>query len=249
MKRLGIIGVKLGHSFSKQYFEAKFSNENIEGYSYDVFPMPSLDNFREWLNVNKDITGLSVTIPYKISIIPFLDELDNGAKAIGAVNTIKIINTGGRQILKGYNTDVYGFSESLKKYLQPHHRAALVLGTGGASKAVGYALEKSGIPYQKVSRFKAGDVLTYNDLNEEIIKINTLLINTTPLGMYPDVIGFPQIPYDAISPSHLVFDLIYNPPETMLLKKALAQGAIALNGLEMLHLQAEKAWEIWRDSY
>ncbi len=245
MKQLGLMGNKLGHSFSKQYFEEKFRKENIEGYSYDVFPIASLEHFRDWISENKNIIGLSVTIPHKINIIQYLDELDEEAKAIGAVNTIKVTNKSGKAFLKGYNTDVFGFTESLKKHLLPHHHNALILGTGGASKACGYGLEKLEISYQKVSRNKAKGVLTYNDLSEEIIRDNTIIVNTTPLGMFPDIESCPDIPYSGIGQNHLIFDLIYNPGETLFLKKASANGAFVINGLEMLHLQAEKAWGIW----
>jgi len=245
MKQLGLIGYKLGHSFSKQYFEEKFKKENIEGYRYDVFPMESLEHFRDWISGNKNVVGLSVTIPHKINIIQYLDELDEEAEAIGAVNTIKITNKEGKAFLKGYNTDVYGFSESLKKHLLPRHHSALILGTGGASKACGYELNKLGISYQKVSRNKTDGVLAYNDLNEEIIKSHTVIVNTTPLGMFPDIESCPDIPYSGITLNHLIFDLIYNPPETLFMRKAADQGAFVLNGLEMLHMQAEKAWEIW----
>ena len=249
MKKLGIIGFPLAHSFSKRYFEEKFRNENIEGYTHDAYPMATFEKFSEWIRANPGIIGLNVTIHHKINIIPYLDELDTEASAVGAVNTIKITNTNGKPFLKGYNTDVFGFTESLKKHLLPHHQSALILGTGGASRAVAYSLDKLGIPFQKVSRHKAEGFLTYEELDEEIMKANPIIINTTPLGMAPDTEGNPDIPYHAISAKHLVFDLIYNPSETLFMKKAAAKGATVLNGLEMFHLQAEKSWVIWAGSY
>ncbi|MBK6276450.1 MAG: shikimate dehydrogenase [Saprospirales bacterium] len=241
MKQFGLIGYPLSHSFSKGYFAEKFAKENIVDCKYDVFPLEKIEDFVELCNDKKNLIGLNVTIPYKEKIIPFLDELDETAANIGAVNTIKFSN--GKEI--GYNSDAYGFEMSLKPLLKQHHTKALILGTGGASKAVEYVLRKLGISFQYVSRNKNEKAISYEELNEAIIQHSKLIINTTPIGMYPNIDTAPDIPYNFITDKHLLYDLIYNPEETLFLKKGKEKGAQTKNGLEMLYLQAERSWEIW----
>ncbi len=243
IKQFGLIGYPLSHSFSKGYFANKFRQETITDCAYDVFPLEKIEDFELLCNKHKNLLGLNVTIPYKQSIIPFLDELHEEAKAIGAVNTIKFIN--GKKI--GYNSDCYGFEMSLKPLLKPHHTSALILGTGGASKAVEYVLKKLGIQFQYVSRNKNDKAISYDDVNSFIMHHSTLIINTSPLGMYPNIESAPEIPYDAITDQHLLYDLVYNPEETLFLKRGKEHGAQTKNGLEMLHLQANRSWEIWNN--
>lgn len=217
----------------------------LKDYAYENYPLRKIHEMEELINLHHDLFGLNVTIPYKESIIPFLDDLDQEARNIGAVNTVRILRKNERVHTIGYNTDVYGFHMSLKPFLLNTHHRALVLGTGGAAKAVKYVLKKMGISVVSVSRYAGKAELTYDQLNEAIIRSHPLIINTTPLGMHPDSDSFPPIPYQAIGPDHLLFDLIYNPEETLFLKKGKEQGAVILNGHTMLKLQAEKAWEIW----
>jgi shikimate dehydrogenase len=236
----GLIGYPLTHSFSPAYFQAKFAQLGVDA-AYKAFPLKIIDELPHLLAAHADLRGLNVTIPYKQAVIPYLRELDETAAKTGAVNCIAI--TGGK--LKGYNTDVTGFLLSLRPLLRHCHRHALVLGTGGAFRAVTYVLDQLGISWQLVSRNKAFGALTYEDVTPAIIKAHTLIINTTPLGMYPDVDAAPSIPYEALTSQHLLYDLIYNPPETRFLSLGKAQGATIKNGLEMLHLQADASWEIW----
>jgi shikimate dehydrogenase len=242
MQRLfSLIGYPLSHSFSKEYFTEKFKKEGIIDSSYELYPLAHITQFPELLATQPELVGLNVTIPYKEAVIPFLDELEEEAKSIGAVNTITIRN--GKT--KGYNTDAYGFEMSFKKHLQPHHQKALVLGTGGASKAVLYVLRKLNIPFLLVSRNTAVDRISYGDITPELLSEYSIIINTSPLGMYPATEACPALPYSALSPDHYLYDLIYNPSVTTFLQKGKEAGATTVNGLEMLHLQAEKAWEIW----
>lgn len=241
MKQYGLIGYPLSHSFSKGYFAEKFLKENITDANYDVFPLEKIEDFTALYQNKENLIGLNVTIPYKQQVIPFLDELDETSANIGAVNTVKF--TQGKRI--GYNTDAYGFEMSLKPMLQSHHTNALILGTGGASKAVEYVLKKLGISFQYVSRNKSDNTISYEQLDEFIIHNSKLIINCTPIGMYPNVDVAPNIPYNAISEKHLLYDLVYNPEETLFLKKGKEKGAQTKNGLEMLYLQAERSWEIW----
>jgi shikimate dehydrogenase len=246
MKEYGLIGFPLSHSFSGKYFANKFKSEGIDDCVYHLFPLESLDRFPELLATHPDLWGLNVTIPYKEKIIPYLDSTEDSISAIGAVNTIKIIRNRGQLVLKGYNTDVYGFGESLKPFLKDHHQNALILGTGGASKAVLFVLEQLGIGMLSVSRTpRVKGQVSYEMLTRETLKKCTLIINTSPLGMYPDAGSCPAIPYEYITKDHILFDLVYNPEETLFMKQGKAMGATVLNGLKMLHLQAEKSWEIW----
>jgi len=243
MKQFGLIGYPLSHSFSKKYFTEKFDKLGLTDHQYELFPLENIDNFPKLIEDNPNLVGLNVTIPHKQSIIPFLDELDETAKAIGAVNTI-VVREGK---LIGYNTDVTGFSQSLKPLLHPHHERALILGTGGAAKAVAYVLKGLGIQYYFVSRERKDlpNSLTYDDLNEAVFNACKLVINTTPLGMYPNIDDAPNIPYEYFTTQHLAYDLVYNPTETTFMKRAAAQDAHTVNGLNMLYSQAEAAWKIW----
>lgn len=240
MKLFGLIGKNIDYSFSRTYFSKKFEQEKLNCV-YKNFDLQSIDKFLSIFETNT-ISGLNVTIPYKEVIIPFLDELDEEAKAIGAVNTVKIEN----DKLIGYNTDHHGFSKSIQPHLNKTHKRALILGTGGASKAIAYALECLGIEFRFVSRKNHNkEIYKYEDLHTQDIKEHTIIINSTPLGTYPNTEDCPNIPYGELSENHLVYDLIYNPMETKFLKYGKKAGAKTINGLEMLHLQAEKSWEIW----
>jgi len=243
MKVYGLIGYRLSHSFSKKYFSEKFKKENITGCVYENFPLESIQEFPKLLKETAGINGCNITIPYKEEVIVYLDELDVAAKEIGAVNVVKILPDGR---LKGYNSDYYGFKTSLEKFipLQKKH-SALILGTGGAAKAVAVVLKDLSIPFQYVSRNKIENGTIYNDLNEKIIKEHTIIINTSPLGMYPDVETYPAIPYQFLTDEHYLYDLVYNPEVTAFMQKGKAFGAHVENGLGMLIGQAEKAWEIW----
>ena len=239
--RFGLLGKNISYSFSKGYFSSKFSELGLENYSYENFDIEDISGFTNIFQNTKNISGLNVTIPYKEAIIPYLNELAPSAKAIGAVNTIKICPSGP----KGYNTDAYGFQKSLEPYLKDHHKKALILGTGGASKAVAYVLKVLNIDYTFVSRTGKNNWFTYESLNQEIIEKYSLIINCSPLGTYPNISEKPNIPYTYINKDHLLFDLIYNPEKTAFLAHGEAKGATIVNGLRMLELQAEKAWEIW----
>ena len=241
-KRYGLLGRNINYSFSKGYFTEKFQTENLEGCTYENFDIPEITAFPEIIKTNSDIKGMNVTIPYKEVVIPFLDKLSKKATKIGAVNTIKVSKKGK---LKGYNTDYYGFMESLRPLLQDHHKNALILGTGGASKGVAFALDELGISYTFVSREAKGKVITYDQINATTFVNYQIIINSSPVGTSPNTEAFPLIPYEYFTENHIAYDLIYNPAETQFLKKAKAQGAQTKNGLDMLIFQAEKAWEIW----
>ncbi len=244
MHQLGLIGYPLTHSFSKKYFSEKFEEEGIPDFHYELYPIEDITELPNLLN-NPTIKGLNVTIPYKQAVMPYLDEIDEAAAEVGAVNTI--LKKNGK--VKGYNSDIYGFEVSLVNFLHTTppitELKALILGTGGAAKAVKYVLEKLGIYYQFVSRKKKKDCLTYESLTAAKLKDYQLVINTTPLGMSPNYETCPDLPYEATSDQHYFYDLVYNPAETLFLKKGAQQGASTKNGLEMLILQAEKSWRIW----
>lgn len=247
MKNYGLIGYPLGHSFSESYFKDKFTREGISDTTYENFPISTIDEFPGLIKNLPFLYGLNVTIPYKKAVIRYLDHIDKEAEEAGAVNVIKIIRQTGNVILKGYNTDIYGFRESLKNYISVNVRKALVLGTGGSSAAVTYVLRRLNIDFIYVSRSEGKNSVRYSDLNEEIIASHLLIINTTPLGMYPDTDQKPPVPYNALTKHHILFDLIYNPPETLFLREGRKAGCVTVNGLEMLKLQADKSWEIWND--
>lgn len=240
MRHFGLIGYPLSHSFSKRYFSEKFQKEHIADCVYENYPLPSIRLFPQLIE-KEHVVGLNVTIPHKESVIPYLDYLDPAAEKVAAVNCIHFKD----KKSTGFNTDIIGFRHSLKPVLQAHHRHALILGTGGASKAVAFVLSDLNISFQYVSRHKKENHFTYADLNEDIIRRHTLIINTTPLGTSPDVNKCPDIPYRFLSNEHLLYDLIYNPPETLFLQKGKERGAVIKNGYGMLQLQAEASWEIW----
>ncbi|MCB9361577.1 MAG: shikimate dehydrogenase [Flavobacteriales bacterium] len=242
MNLYGLIGHPLSHSFSKKYFTEKFEKEDITNSSYELFDIDAVEKVKSILELNTNLKGLNVTIPYKKSIIPFLTELSTEAKEIGAVNTIKIE---GNKLI-GHNTDYFGFKQSLKPFIEINHERALILGTGGASKAVAYALNSININCLFVSRNPKNDnEISYDDINEYVIKHHQIIVNTTPIGTFPNIDERPNLDYNLITPSHLLYDLVYNPSETVFLKEGKEHGAITLNGYQMLQLQAEKAWEIW----
>lgn len=240
MKQYGLIGKTLDHSFSKSYFENKFITEHLQNASYSNFPLQSIEEFKSLIK-KKTFSGLNITIPYKTSIIPFLDELSEEAKSIGAVNTIYFKN----KKLIGYNTDYIGFIKAIKPFLKNKMEKALILGTGGASKAVVFALKKIGIKCLCVSRLPNKYQLSYNEINNLVLKYHLLIVNTTPLGTYPNINECPNIPYKYVTEKHLLVDLVYNPEETLFLKKGRKNLASILNGKSMLIHQAEEAWKIW----
>jgi shikimate dehydrogenase len=241
--KYGLIGKNISYSFSRNYFLEKFQKLGLHQCMYFNFDIPEIEEFPFILyHKEHEFRGLNVTIPYKESVMKYLDEIDDDAKNIGAVNTIKITDD---NKLIGFNTDVYGFTESIKPLLQQHHKKALILGTGGASKAVAFALQKLAVKYKFVSRNITEDKFLYSLLNEEIMHDFLVIINCSPVGTFPNIDEAPNIPYQFITNRHLLFDLIYNPKETKFLKEGRTAGAVIKNGNEMLRLQAEKSWEIW----
>lgn len=259
MKHYGLIGYPLSHSFSKKYFTEKFEKEKITDSEYHLFPIGHINEFRALLNANPHLCGLNVTIPYKLAVLKYLDWVEGDAKKTGAVNCIRIsaespveaafsgeVGIKGHNFrLEGFNTDIYGFQKSLTHLLKNQHDQALVLGDGGAARAVKYVLESLGINFKVVTRKPFPGNLLFSDLQPHHVKQHTLIINTTPLGMVPDIDECPPIPYEALTEEHLLYDLIYNPEKTLFLKKGEDHGAVIKNGYEMLVLQAEKSWEIW----
>lgn len=246
MKKFGLIGFPLSHSFSKKYYDAKIERLQLADIGYDLYPIPAITEFPGLIESDPLLMGINVTIPYKIAVMDYLDHLSPEAEAIAAVNCIRIERTKGRKpILTGYNTDVHGFSESLKPLLRTQHTTALILGNGGAAKAVAFALGQLGIDYVIVSRSPKEGQLTYTQLDATIVGNHALIINTTPLGTYPNVNDCPAIPYQLLDERHLLYDLVYNPSETEFLNRGKARGATIKNGLEMLELQAERNWDLW----
>lgn len=245
MKRYGLLGYPLTHSFSKRFFTEKFETENIDA-SYENFEIDSIDKFSDVVKNNPDVIGFNVTIPYKEQVIQFLNELNDSAQQIGAVNTIKVKRSGDDVYLKGFNTDTFGFETALRPLLTEYHSKALILGTGGASKALKYVLENLGIEYisASIEELKENEI-PYEDIDKQMMKERYLIINATPLGTYPKVDTFPAIPYEFITRKHLLFDLVYNPEVTQFLAKGLERGATIKNGYEMLLNQAKKSYEIW----
>lgn len=240
--KFGLLGKDIDYSFSRGYFTKKFNDENLP-YSYVNFDLKDISEFEDIFKTSENLKGLNVTIPYKETIIPYLDKLNKRAKEIGAVNTIKISKKGK---LTGYNTDYYGFKKSLEPHLKEHHKRALILGTGGASKAIAYALKKLKIDYNFVSRTKQNSAkFSYADLNDTIIASHQILINCTPIGTFPNINAYPDIPYNGISNNHILYDLIYNPAETKFLNFGAIKEATIINGEKMLELQAEKSWVVW----
>ena len=245
MNLYGLIGYPLGHSFSKQYFTEKFAREGLSDCRFEAFPISSIDQFTALIKEHKSLKGLSVTIPYKEQVLDFVTELSDEVKYIGATNSIKIIG----EKLIAYNTDIIGFEQSFCKGLQDHHKKALVLGTGGASKAVQYVLKKLAIDFLVVTRnehLKAGQI-NYSMIDERIMNEYFIIINCTPIGMSPKENDCPEIPYEYIQPNHYLYDLVYKPKKTQFLQKGEQKGAIIQNGYEMLLIQAEASWKIWND--
>lgn len=241
--KFGLIGKNIHYSFSKLHFAEKFKTEGLSRYSYDNYDLKHIEDLKTLLIQTSNLKGLNVTIPYKERVIPFLDKLSKKAKKIGAVNTIRISKKGK---LKGYNTDWIGFYKSIKPLLQPHHKNALILGSGGASKAVKFALKELGVKTSFVSRNKkAKNTLNYEDLDEEAFAKYTIVINCTPMGTFPNVNDCPKLRYELFTDKHIAYDLIYNPDETTFLSKAKEQGAVIKNGYAMLVYQADEAWKIW----
>ncbi|MBD1397984.1 shikimate dehydrogenase [Pontibacter sp. JH31] len=244
MRRFGLIGQKLGHSFSKRYFTEKFETEGIANARYELYELPEITAFPALLAREPELVGLNVTVPYKEAVIPYLDALDESAAQIGAVNTICV--SGGK--LKGYNTDFIGFRDTLQQFYPIEELSkALVLGTGGAAKAVWAALSSLGIGYTCVSRNPSENELAYAAITPEVLQAYPLIINTTPLGMAPDIERAPAIPYEALTEGHFLYDLVYNPEETLFLSKGRVAGARTINGMPMLYAQAEASWEIWNN--
>lgn len=240
----GLIGFPLGHSFSQDYFNKMFESENIDA-RYINFELQDIGELMEVIAQYPNLRGLNVTIPYKEQVIPYMDEMDENAAKIGAVNVIKFIGSGASLKFKGYNSDVIGFTDSIAPLLNDNRKKALILGTGGAAKAVYCGLTTLGIKSTYVSRSSRSGVITYSDLTPEVMDEHKVIVNTTPLGMYPHVDECPDIPYDLLTPAHLCYDLLYNPDVTLFMKKAAENGAETKNGLEMLLLQAFAAWQIW----
>ncbi|MBN1115876.1 MAG: shikimate dehydrogenase [Bacteroidales bacterium] len=249
MKKYGLVGYPLGHSFSKTYFTNKFKKEGIVDCEYNNYALESLESLTDLIKEEKDLIGLNVTIPHKQGVLKYLDELDNTAIEVGAVNTIKISRDSNNNIfLKGFNTDVYGFMLPLKDAIKQYHTQALILGTGGAAKAVCWVLKQLGVEYNFVSRKPKNQVdFSYEDLNDELISQYKLIINTSPIGMFPNVDQKPAIPYNAVTGKHILYDLVYNPEVTQFLAEGAKKMATTINGLPMLYNQAEKAWEIWNN--
>ena len=245
MAKYGLLGYPLTHSFSKRFFTEKFEMENLT-HSYENFEIDTIEKFPSIIENNPEVVGLNVTIPYKEQVIPYLDELDEAAKQIGAVNTIRVIRENGKTLLKGYNTDTYGFEKSITPLLKPYHTKALILGTGGASKALKYVLNKLNIDYisASIEELKEKEI-TYAQIDEKLMAERLVIINATPLGTYPKEDTFPAIPYEYLSDKHLLFDLVYNPEVTIFLSYGNKVGAATKNGYDMLLNQALKSWEIW----
>ncbi len=242
MKRLfGLIGYPLSHSFSKRYFSEKFQLEGFPDYEYELYPIPEIGSLPDLLKEHPILEGINVTIPYKEQVIPYLHELSPVVEEIGACNCIRIRN--GK--LTGFNTDVIGFEQTLSRKLMPHHRLALVLGTGGAAKAVHYVLRQKSISFLQIGRTQRGEILDYSAVTPELLSKHTLIINTTPMGMYPHVDEAPDLPYESLTPEHYLYDLVYNPDKTLFLQKGEEQGAAIENGADMLVIQADASWDIW----
>ena len=244
MRQFGLIGFPLSHSFSKGYFANKFLTENIVDAGYENYPIESIDLFKALWVSNPALQGLNVTIPYKKAVIPYLQFPSTVVESIQACNCIRLYEGA----LYGYNTDVIGFEQSLMPFLKPHHQKALILGTGGAAAAVEWVLKKLGIAYQLVSRTESEGCITYNALNSDVIASHKLLINTSPIGMYPNVDEAPNLPYEAVTAQHHLYDLVYNPTQTKFLELGSKQGATIQNGLEMLHIQANASWALWNSA-
>lgn len=247
MDKYGLIGYPLGHSFSISYFNQKFQDENIDAV-YENYEIPSIDALPEVLSSNPELKGINVTIPYKEKVLPFLDSISPEARAIGAVNVIRVSHKGNKTLLKGYNSDVIGFTKSIEPMLEKKlHQKALILGTGGASKAIDYGLRNLGLETVFVSRYERPGTIQYQNITPEVVKEYNVIVNCTPLGMYPKTEVCPELPYEAMDNHTILYDLIYNPDETLFMKRGAEYGANVKNGLEMLLLQAFSSWEFWHE--
>ena len=246
MDKYGLIGYPLGHSFWKSYFNEKFENEGINA-EYINFEIPTLDSLPEILASNPELKGLNVTIPYKEKVISYLDSISPEARAIGAVNVIRVDHKGNDTYLKGFNSDVIGFTKSIEPLLERFHKKALILGTGGASKAINFGLKSLGLETVFVSRFERPGTIQYSQITPDIIQEYNVIVNCTPCGMYPHIDECPQLPYEAMTSKNILYDLLYNPDETLFMKKGAQHGATVKNGLEMLLLQAFASWEFWHN--
>ena len=244
MDKYGLIGYPLGHSFSISYFNEKFANEGIDA-KYINFDIPDIKDLTEILDSNPELKGLNVTIPYKQQVLGYLDYISPEARSIGAVNVIRVVHKGKKVFLRGYNSDVIGFTKSIEPLLDPSHKKALILGTGGASKAINYGLKSLGIETLFVSRYERPNTIQYQSITPEMVHEYQVIVNCTPVGMYPHADECPELPYDAMDSHNLLYDLIYNPDETLFMKKGIEHGATVKNGLEMLLLQAFASWEFW----
>lgn len=244
--KYGIIGLPLGHSFSPGFFNEKFQNEGIDAV-YEMYELPQIEALQEVLAANPTLRGFNVTIPYKQQVIEYLDEISEEARAIGAVNVVRITHNGKKTTLKGFNSDVIGFTRSIEPLIEKHHKKALILGTGGSSKAIEYGLRSLGLETIKVSRYEREDTIQYEKITPDVIRDYNVIVNCTPVGMYPHTEECPPLPYEAMDGHTLLYDLIYNPNETLFLKNGREQGAVVKNGLEMLLLQAYASWEMWND--
>ncbi len=244
MDKYGLIGYPLGHSFSISYFNEKFANEGIDA-KYINFDIPDIKDLTEILDSNPELKGLNVTIPYKQQVLGYLDYISPEARSIGAVNVIRVVHKGKKVFLRGYNSDVIGFTKSIEPLLEPSHKKALILGTGGASKAINYGLKSLGIETLFVSRYERPNTIQYQSITPEMVHEYQVIVNCTPVGMYPHADECPELPYDAMDSHNLLYDLIYNPDETLFMKKGIEHGATVKNGLEMLLLQAFASWEFW----
>ncbi len=249
MRKFGLIGYPLGHSFSRQYFTDKFSTEGIRNCRYDNYPLEKLELLPGLLSSDKSIEGLNVTIPYKSEILKYVNFVDHEAESVGAVNVLKIKRDGDNTVIRGFNSDVTGVFDTLLPYISQFVKKALILGTGGSSKAVSYVLKNLGIEFTKVSRSIKQGCLTYGDITDEILESAQLIINTTPLGMFPNTANRPDLRYYLLGENHILFDLVYNPEYTLFLKSGLERGCKVITGLKMLHSQAERSWEIWNDDH
>ena len=247
MKKYGLIGYPLGHSFSQKYFSDKFAHESITDCIYLNFPLERIDHITELIK-DEELCGLNVTIPYKAQVIRYLSHIDKDAEEVGAVNVIKFSGRGESRILKGFNSDIYGFRESILPYLGMKEERAIILGSGGASLAVGYVLKTLGIPFLKASIMGEPGTIRYDEITNDLISAHRIIVNTTPLGMFPASGTFPDIPYQYLTKDHLLYDLVYNPEITLFLEKGKERGCTTIGGLKMLHLQAEMSWKIWNDS-
>jgi len=248
MRKYGLIGFPLGHSFSQKYFTEKFAREQINDCFYENFPIESIGRLPELLRDNPDVCGLNVTIPYKTSVLEYVDVTDPAVIDIGAANVLKIKKIEGRPRIIGYNSDTYGIRESVMPYISQNLKSALILGTGGSSKAVAYTIKKLGLSVTMVSRKRNPGFIRYSEITASVIAKTDMIINTTPLGMFPDITSCPEIDYDLLNDHHILFDLVYNPEMTEFLIRGKERGCKIISGLQMLYSQAERSWEIWNNN-